>query len=229
MNPRPPASGLAGMPDVDQEILLLLNDKPDSTIELIASEIKLSLSATRQHVVRLEFQGLVSHIRYLEPGTRGRPTNLYGLTVAAKDLFPKGYLAPLLAMLHLLQRDEPEVYAALFAKLYRQFLPRGFDGQSLVSLPMATRTRDMQELISLYGHRAKLDVEGRGGRLIVTYCPLLEAAKRHSMICHSEAKWLNAYFPDYEVRIDQTIAEGSPRCVMRLTLKDRELPPPRDI
>ena len=68
---------------------LLLKRKPGMTVEEISKALKVTRNAVRQHLAALENNGLVA-----PGGTRpsgGRPEQLYVLSEAGKELFPRRY------------------------------------------------------------------------------------------------------------------------------------------
>jgi predicted ArsR family transcriptional regulator len=68
---------------------LLLRRKPGMTVEEISRALKVTRNAVRQHLAALENNGLVA-----AGGTRpsgGRPEQLYVLSEAGKELFPRHY------------------------------------------------------------------------------------------------------------------------------------------
>src|ERR1700741_5148128 len=68
---------------------LLLKRKPGLTVEELSKALKVTRNAVRQHLAALENSSLVA-----PAGTRpsgGRPEQLYVLTEAGKELFPRHY------------------------------------------------------------------------------------------------------------------------------------------
>jgi len=73
-----------------QELLkLLLRNKSGMTVDELSERLEITRNAVRQHVSALENHGLVT-----QGGTRpsgGRPEQLYVLTEAGKESFPRNY------------------------------------------------------------------------------------------------------------------------------------------
>lgn len=73
-----------------QELLkLLLRSKAGLTVIELSEELNITTNAVRQHLAALENEGLVAHGESRPSG--GRPEQLYVLTPAGKELFPRHY------------------------------------------------------------------------------------------------------------------------------------------
>lgn len=213
--PRPQQrSGLSALPELDRNILVHLNDHPGATAEDVARTVSLSVAAARQHLLRLEYQSFVRHETPRER-SKGRPVHLYHLTEAARQLFPQGSTFSLLALLAVLKRDHPDVYAACFEKLHEPFVEQDVGRDSLRGLPLERRLIELRPWIADYGHLAKFKTDADGGEVLVTHCAVLAAARGHPGICVSEARWLRTLFPEFDVEIAETMAAGAPRCRIR--------------
>lgn len=81
---------LAMLGNRQQDLLkLLLKSKGGLTVVELAAQLNITRNAVRQHVVALENEGLLTHGESRPSG--GRPEQLYVLTEAGKELFPRHY------------------------------------------------------------------------------------------------------------------------------------------
>jgi predicted ArsR family transcriptional regulator len=81
----------------------------DRTILELAAELAVSANAVRGHLAALGRDGLVSVGESRRRDQPGKPPATYGLTVAAEELFPRGYGGLLLDVLDLLcEWDGPD-------------------------------------------------------------------------------------------------------------------------
>src|SRR5712664_496412 len=71
------------------EVLELLRRKGRCSAETIASDLRVTPNAVRQHLTNLERDGLV--VSHPERSGRGRPSLLFSLTERADSVFPKRY------------------------------------------------------------------------------------------------------------------------------------------
>ncbi|MFZ3088215.1 MAG: HTH domain-containing protein [Methylotenera sp.] len=73
-----------------QELLnRLLKNKSGLTVDELSGQLEITRNAVRQHLAALENDGLVTHGASRPSG--GRPEQLYVLTEAGKELFPRHY------------------------------------------------------------------------------------------------------------------------------------------
>ena len=72
-----------------QLLTLLLQKKVGLTVENLSRSLGITDNAVRQHLVALERDGMVA--RGEAQSTGGRPEQLYGLTAAGNELFPRHY------------------------------------------------------------------------------------------------------------------------------------------
>src|SRR4029077_10016588 len=76
------------------EVLELIRRKGRASAETIASDLRVTPNAIRQHLTNLERDGFV--VSHPERRARGRPSLLFSLTERADSVFPNpfGQLAP---------------------------------------------------------------------------------------------------------------------------------------
>ena len=73
-----------------QQLLnMLLREKAGLTVEQLSQGLGITANAVRQHLMALERDGLVAKGETKASG--GRPEQLYGLTAAGNELFPRHY------------------------------------------------------------------------------------------------------------------------------------------
>jgi predicted ArsR family transcriptional regulator len=76
-------------PRQQQLLTLLLRDKAGLTVEELSQGLGITANAVRQHLTALERDDLVAKGNTQSSG--GRPEQLYGLTAAGNELFPRHY------------------------------------------------------------------------------------------------------------------------------------------
>ncbi len=72
-----------------QLLTLLLQNKEGLTVENLSKRLGITDNAVRQHLTALERDGVV--VKGEMQSTGGRPEQLYGLTSAGRELFPRHY------------------------------------------------------------------------------------------------------------------------------------------
>lgn len=79
------------MQSTRQEILEILKQERQATVEDLAERLDLTAMTIRHHLNVLQAQGLVVAAKVRRLQTVGRPRLVYTLTEAADELFPQGY------------------------------------------------------------------------------------------------------------------------------------------
>jgi predicted ArsR family transcriptional regulator len=79
------------MQSTRQEILAILRQGHQATVEDLAKELELTPMTIRHHLNVLQAQGLVVAAQVRRLQTVGRPRLVYTLTEAAEELFPQSY------------------------------------------------------------------------------------------------------------------------------------------
>src|SRR4029077_6150067 len=72
-----------------QLLTLLLENKEGLTVEELSKGLGITDNAVRQHLTALERDGMV--VKGEMQSTGGRPEQLFGLTAAGRELFPRHY------------------------------------------------------------------------------------------------------------------------------------------
>jgi predicted ArsR family transcriptional regulator len=99
---------LALLPGPRRRIVALLR-MGDRTIPELAGDLGVSGNAVRAHLAALGRDGLVAAGESRRRDLPGKPPLTYGLTVAAEELFPRGYAELLVSVLDLLcEWDGPD-------------------------------------------------------------------------------------------------------------------------
>jgi predicted ArsR family transcriptional regulator len=79
------------MQSTRQEILEILKEEKQATVDDLAEQLELTPMTIRHHLNVLQAQGLVEASKVRRLQKVGRPRLVYTLTDAADDLFPQGY------------------------------------------------------------------------------------------------------------------------------------------
>lgn len=208
-------------PTTRSVLLEILKRSGECDVATLASELGISSVAVRRHLAVLDRDGMV--VTRIERRPVGRPTNLYSLTDAASDSFPR--ISEHVA-LDLLARMEKMMGADVLDRLlqarlgslqeqYSEQLDRAESwGEKLVIL---TRLREEE------GHLCSLKpaVNKDGERvlhLVEHHCPMADIAKQHPKVCSFELEFFRLVLGDPTVRRIEHILSGGQTCtyVMRV-------------
>jgi predicted ArsR family transcriptional regulator len=196
-------------------ILYLLKRSGGLTAQEIARELGITAVGVRKHLSSLESQGLVTASR--RPGPRGRPSNVYTVSVAGEQTFPTGY--------HDLIVDLLDDFSALGGE---QQLDRLFQRRNerlaqtyqlrLVGKSLSEAVQELAKARDAEGYMVTVE-ESDGGLVLSEHnCPIISVAQRFPTACQCEhelfEKVLNA-----SMTREITLAQGGSVC--RYRIEDR--------
>jgi predicted ArsR family transcriptional regulator len=189
-------------------VLESLKRRGGSTAAELAAEHGLTVNAVRQHLSRLEGEGLIAEGRTRRGRTK--PSVVYSVTHAGERLFPQRYDVLLNAVLHELQlEDGDDRVTALFKRIgersARKYAGR-FEGKALPE-----RVDEVTKILREQGVVA--DCEPKDGGFVIREhnCPFKETAGAHPQVCTVVHTLMNEVLPS---KPDQrsSIARGDAVC-----------------
>lgn len=190
---------------------LLLERKTGRTVEELAQSLHVSRNAVRQHLTSLVAEGLV--MKGATQATGGRPEQLYILSTAGHENFPRKYSWFSELLLDSLKAEKGEAaLAARFEKLGEQV---GMQLQQThrPSAHVSERVKYLATVMHEFGYEAA-PTEATGRQL-----PMIEAANcvfhhlatRFPEICHFDLALLSIYV-GRPVSHDECIVRGGHVC-----------------
>jgi predicted ArsR family transcriptional regulator len=205
----------------------LLRNKAGATVDELTREIGVTRTAVRQHLAVLIRRGIVA-ASGVRP-SRGRPNQLYVLTEAGKEEFPRHY-AWFAELLVEAIADEHGV-AGLRTRLGR--IASGVVGQLVQRAPRPEDRRARIERLSGlmdelgYDARTAADVEGEP-TIEADNCVFHDLARKHPEICQFDLALLSGYTGS-NVELRECMARGGHVCRFRFAPRqavDTRPPPP---
>ena len=189
-------------------VLESLKRRGGSTAAELAAEHGLTVNAVRQHLSRLEGEGLIAE----GSARRGRtkPSQVYSVTHAGERLFPQRYDVLLNAVLHELQlEDGDDRITALFKRIgersARKYAGR-FEGKGLPE-----RVDEVTKILREQGVVADCG-PAEGGYIIREHnCPFKETAGAHPQVCTVVHTLMNEVLPE-QPEHRKSIARGDSVC-----------------
>lgn len=196
-------------------ILILLKTEGPQLASTIGSALSISSEAARQQLTKMAEEGLVEPVT--EPASgRGRPRQLWHLTVAGNRQFPDGHadLTATLLSTMVSQLGQGAVDAVISARetdtlrRYRSEIDAASDLPSRVASLAAIRTQE--------GYMADHWQEDNGSLVLVeNHCPICAAASVCSGFCRSELETFRMVL-GAEVEREEHILLGARRCAYRI-------------
>lgn len=195
----------------EQLLRLLLERKSGRTVEELARALRVSRNAVRQHLTSLVAEGLVK--KGPTQATAGRPEQLYVLSTAGHESFPRKYSWFSELLLDSLKAEAGEdALIARFKKLGEQV---GTHLQHAHHPPeqVPERVNQLATIMHDLGYEAKpIESSGRDLPMVeATNCVFHHLAARHPEICHFDLALLST-FVGRPVEHDECIVRGGHLC-----------------
>ncbi|HSE60640.1 MAG TPA: HTH domain-containing protein [Nitrospiraceae bacterium] len=195
----------------EQLLRLLLERKAGLTVEELAGRLHISRNAVRQHLTSLEAEGLVT--KGATQATGGRPEQLYVLSTAGNESFPRKYSWFSELLLDSLRTEKGE--DALIARFERLGNQVGTQMQAARRLPEnpTERVKHLAAVMQELGYEAEsTEPSGRQLPMIeATNCVFHQLAARFPEICHFDLALLST-FVGRPVVHDECIVRGGHVC-----------------
>lgn len=196
-------------------ILLQLKTEGPKTAKQLASALGISAMGVRQHLSRLQVEGLVA---YEDERTGvGRPRRYFRLTGEGHASYPDGHRDLSVSLLQLSQEAfGEEGLNELLAERQKQL-----QGQYREQLNACADLTDMvaclAELRSKEGYMAEWARDGEDLLLTQHHCPVCSAAKTCEGLCRSELEtFRNLFGPEIQVAREEHILDGGRSCAYRI-------------
>jgi DeoR family transcriptional regulator, suf operon transcriptional repressor len=196
-----------------KKVLEYLLDHPTgATLEELSSHLGITKTATKEHVIKIESQGLLTFEDM--KGSVGRPRRKYLLSDTGRDVFPKQYSWLSNVLLQLLAEDMgsesvSRIMRDLADKVALSMKDRFKNAHSSSEL-LAEVTKVLNEL----GYRASLKQSDlrKGAVIEATNCVYHSVAKDHPELCGFDIHFLKNTTGMKDVRLESCIARGGSVC-----------------
>ena len=202
------------MQSTRQEILEILRQERQATVEDLAKRLDLTPMTIRHHLNVLQAQGLVVAAKVRRLQTVGRPRLVYTLTEAADELFPQGYgeLARYLVseVKATMGPDQTrEVFQRMAERIARE-APHPAPGQSFEE-----RLDQVSRYLERMGFLFTWVRTDKGYLLTNANCPYRRVAQDHAEVCAMDTTLLRRLL-GVEPRHVSRMREGATSCTCLL-------------
>jgi len=183
-----------GITSARREILSVLKTRDGMTADSLSKVIGTSAVAVRQHLTTLEAEGYV--VSRLERRPVGRPVQVFTLTEAADELFPKNYHRFSLGILQQIRELEGDegvrrLFESWRGKLCDTYLPL-MAGQDLEG-----RVETLSRILNEKGYMVEWEPSDGGFVLTAHNCVISKVAREFPLACEQElllfSQLLNAH------------------------------------
>jgi predicted ArsR family transcriptional regulator len=197
-------------------VRLLKRDGPQTTAQL-AAVLGVSSVAVRKHLHALAREGAVAVEIAKRP--MGRPVHRYTHTERAAAYLPQGHHELLLAVLDVLQREDPDaaerVLAGCTAKLHARY------AACLAGKSLPEQVAELARLREEDGFLTSLECAGEIITLREYHCPIRDVAERYPAACRCEQELFRELLGG-QVEYVASLLEGAPACTYRIPLTSCE-------
>ena len=170
------------MQSTRQEILSILREERQATVEDLAKQLELTPMTIRHHLNVLQAQNLVEASKVRRSKRVGRPRLVYTLTEEADDLFPQGYgrLASQLVteVKETVGGEETEAMFRRIAERVAAQAPPVEEGQTFED-----RLDQVSEFLEDQGFLSRWEERDDGYVLTNVNCPYRRVSRHHGEVC----------------------------------------------
>lgn len=196
-------------------ILNLLKQEGAMDSQALASRLKISAMAVRQHLYAMQEENLITYTE--ESRAMGRPAKLWQLTREADRFFPDGYAELTLGLINSVVEafGEEGLERLLDVKTRHQIgvYQSTIEGQNLTE-----KLEALAEVRTEEGYMAEVQSLDDGSFLLVeNHCPICAAATACTGLCARELEVFQTVLGE-DVKVERTehIVAGARRCAYRV-------------
>ncbi|CAH1199378.1 Transcriptional regulator [Candidatus Nitrotoga sp. BS] len=201
-----------------QELLkLLLKHKGGLTLEELSEYLKITRNAVRQHVAALENSGIVT--QGVSRPSGGRPEQLYVLTDAGKEFFPRNYSWFAQLMVESIAQESGvaglrEKLNAMGVSVAQQLL-----NQNVMLQTREQKVEKLSEVMEELGYNTgSFSVNGDTPTIEADNCIFHNLAMKNPEICQFDLALLST-FTDSSVNHEECMAKGGNVCRFKFNAK----------
>jgi predicted ArsR family transcriptional regulator len=206
------------MQSTRQEILEILQEDRQATVEDLATRLELTPMTIRHHLNVLQAQNLVVASKVRRSQKVGRPRLVYTLTEAADELFPQNYanLARHLVseVKETVGEEEAQAIFTRVAARIAEGAPPATAGQSFEE-----RLEQVTEFLAEQGFVVRWEKTDEGYVLTNINCPYRHVSREHGELCIMDTTLISELL-DVEPTRQGSARDGSAPCTFLLRKAD---------
>lgn len=197
-------------------MLIFIKMENKATAAQVADEFSMTKEGARQHLIKLESQGLVKS--FTRSKGVGRPVTYYTLDEKGLTRFPDAHAQVTVELLKSVKDLLGENALDLLISDREQQTYRRYEEKLKNDITLEGRLKKLSQLRSEEGYMAEWKKEGDDYYLIENHCPICAAATECQGFCRAELKNFRQLIGDeYEIeRVKHIITDGQ-RCVYKIS------------
>lgn len=198
-----------------EHILELLKKHQQMTVSEIARCLNITEMAVRRHLTTLEKDHIVQS--KLVRQAMGRPANVYELTNAGEELFPRNYVNFTIDILQDLEENNgEEIIQELFARRKQRLLERYED--VLKEPTFERKIEKLAEIQNENGYMVEWEKADDGSYIFKEYnCPISQIAKLYPIACSCERELFKELLSTDKIECKACLAlDETPHCYYKI-------------
>lgn len=208
---------LEEMPAPDRLLVLLKSGGPSTTAQL-GARLDITGEAARQQLLRLQEEGLIEATS--EVRGRGRPHQVWNLTIAANRRFPDSHAELTAQLIQTIRRTMGDQALERLIDARAEELLGSYSAALSDATDLRKRLERLVSLRNAEGYMAECRSAKGGFLLIENHCPICAASGVCLKLCRSEQDLFSKLLgPKVAINREEHIVNGSRRCVYRVQLK----------
>jgi predicted ArsR family transcriptional regulator len=211
------------MQSTRQEILSILREEKQATVEDLAKQLELTPMTIRHHLNVLQAQNLVEAAKVRRSKKVGRPRLVYTLTDAADDLFPQGYgrLARQLVT-EVKETVGEEQTGAMFRRMAERLASEAPPAEQ--DQGFEERLEQVSDFLEGQGFLSRWEKTDEGYVLTNVNCPYRRVSRQHNEVCLLDTELIRRLLGVEPERLSSMRA-GEAACAFLLQPPDSWSPP----
>ncbi|RXJ01820.1 transcriptional regulator [Anaerobacillus alkaliphilus] len=198
------------------QILGLLKVNKQLTVSEMAVELNITEMAVRRHLNTLERDNIIDTL--LVRQAMGRPTNMYYLTKAGQEMFPRNY-APL--TVDLLRDIEDLNGSEMVEKLFqrrKERMKEKYGSRVTDHESLEARIAELARLQNEQGYMVEWEKDTEGNYLFKEYnCPISEIAQEYPVACKCELSLFQELLGTEDIDCEVCMAvDSEPHCFYKI-------------
>lgn len=202
-----------GLHENQTKILDFLKEQSDgSTLDQIADYLKLSKTATKQHLLRIDGLGFI-HFKDIK-GEVGRPRRVYFLSEKGHESFPRQYSWLSDSLLKLLTKEQGASFVGNLMVKLAQEMTESMQHEFNKANSAKDRLDIINNIMNELGYKSVIKQRDfrKGAILEATNCVYHSVAKNNPELCKFDVEFIKQASNGMDVKLEKCISRGDATC-----------------
>jgi len=189
----------------------LLHNEAGMTIDGLSQALDISRNAVVQHLVNLEGMGLVTNT--VQQSTGGRPSKLYRLTSAGRELFPRHYDLFASMLIQLLADDVGEQKLRKYMTELGSLIAGKYKRQIREKEGLEDQILELVGVMNSLGYEAHANINDKAlTEIVAVNCVFHQLAAKCNAVCDLDITLISTALDGVSVKHKECIVRGGRSC-----------------